>query len=217
MIIPKTKIMIIIQKIKKIKTKIRKYFPEFFHLDETKNLDGQLKKKQRREFQRALPLVLNYLKKQILLSSSSSSFPEKENNKEKENKEEEEEERLLLNRPIIIISQLDLDEIPTRETLIYWKHCTTVPPSSTSSSSNLISSSSSSSQIAEKYSEKKNNETDLHLRVIWLRYHLECQQESSHSKFYSTIWRSPKNLYQLLTSSSSSSQNNNNNNMKEIK
>ena len=58
-----------------------------------------VERRQRRAFQLALPKVLAQLRQ---LPGNGDG-----------------------NRPVIVVSQLDLDEIPTRETLLYWKHCET--------------------------------------------------------------------------------------------
>ena len=110
-----------------------KIFPRIFSAKKGEKSGWNVERKQRREFSRILPSVFKYLIEQNKKQDPSYG-----------------------NRPVIVISQLDLDEIPSRETLLYWKYC---------------------------------EDAKLPLRVLWFRYHLECQQELAHSRFFSTIWR----------------------------
>jgi hypothetical protein len=78
-----------------------KIFPRVFSSKKEKS-GWDVERKQRREFQRSIPTIMKYLVNTHAVGNDEKIVPE---------------------RPVIVISQLDLDEIPSRETLLYWKHC----------------------------------------------------------------------------------------------
>lgn len=109
-----------------------KIFPRVFAANGRVKSGWTIEKKQRREFSRAIPLVAKHLsgvhsasrkKSKNVAANNDGAARDNSNSSSSPTDEEKFSSSPSLFPPVIFVSQLDLDEIPTRETLLYWKHC----------------------------------------------------------------------------------------------